>query len=206
MGKVSIGLRGWRFDEEEVFTDDGKLRPLEEMPEDASDRISRLTALVNSPCHACWLIHGDENVEKCNVARVVYGEPLSEVLLCDDHEANFVYWYRERGGDRYRGDPELQDAFHEWFLDGGRAPEDYAGVEHVETAPEDLPDVQGPDPSVLDVELPEERRERIDLREGEVLRGADATRDDAAAADGEADEDDLDLEDADVDLSRDYPS
>ncbi|PSP75437.1 hypothetical protein BRC81_15535 [Halobacteriales archaeon QS_1_68_20] len=201
MGKVSIGLRGWRFDEDEVFSDDGKLRPLEEMPEDASDRISRLTALVNSPCHACWLIHGDENVEECNVARVVYGEPLSEVLLCDGHEADFVYWYRERGGDEYRGDPELQDAFHEWFVDGGRAPEDYGGIEHVRTAPEDLPDVQGPDPSVLDVELPEEKRERIDLREGEVYRGEEADRDE------DADEaEDVELDDADVDLSQDYPS
>ena len=40
-------------------------------------------------------------------------------------------------------DPELQDAFHEWFLDGGRAPDDYEGIEHVETDPMAVPYVSG---------------------------------------------------------------
>jgi len=68
MGKVSIGLRGWRFDEDEVFDDEGRYRPLDEMPRDVADRISRLTGLVTSPCHACFLLHGESEIAACNVA------------------------------------------------------------------------------------------------------------------------------------------
>ena len=39
MGKVSIALRGWRFDEAAVFTNDGELRPLDEMDQDTRERI-----------------------------------------------------------------------------------------------------------------------------------------------------------------------
>jgi len=140
MSKVSIGLRGWRFEESDVFTPDGEVRPLDEMPPDARERVLRLSALVGSPCNACWLIHGDENIAQCNVAEVVYGEPLAEVVLCADHEPDFLYWYREAGGSAYRGSEDLEDAFYEWFVDGNRAPADYAGMEHVETDPEAVPE------------------------------------------------------------------
>ena len=156
MAKVSIGLRGWRFDESDVFEDDGSFKPVPEMPPDARQRIVRLAALVTKPCDACWLVHGDENIERANVADVVYGEPLSEVLLCSDHEPDFLYWYREEGGAEYRGEAELQDAFYGWFDDGGRAPDGYAGLEHVETDPDDLPDPPSPDridPDDLDVDM-----------------------------------------------------
>ena len=189
MGKVSIGLRGWRFDEDEVFTEDGEYRPMDEIPADPRKRLVRLQALVASPCDACWLIHGDENVHECNVAEVVYGEPLGEVILCSDHEPDFLYWFSETGGDRFKGQQELQDEFHEWFADGGRAPEGYGGVEHVETDPDDVPEPPEPDMEEMNVDVPEEERERIDLRNMEVETGADA----------DADEDDFDL-------SRDYPS
>jgi len=139
MGKVSIGLRGWRFEEAEVFTPDGRLRPLDEMSDDDARRVSRLSALVGTPCHACWLIHGDADIAACNPAAVVYGEPMAEVVLCAAHEPDFLYWYREAGGEAHRGEETLQDAFHEWFLDGGRAPDGYAGLEHVDTDPTDLP-------------------------------------------------------------------
>ncbi|WP_115862680.1 hypothetical protein [Halorussus litoreus] len=181
MGKVSIGLRGWRFDEDELFTDEGEFRPMDEIPDDARNRLARLQALVNSPCDACWLIHGDEGLEQCNVAEIVYGEPMSEVVLCADHEADFVYWFAEAGGDRYKGEQELQDEFHEWFADGGRAPEGYGSVEHVETDPEDVPDPSNVDQDALTVDVPEEDQERIDLREP------------------------LDVDD-DLDLDADYPS
>jgi hypothetical protein len=141
---VSIGLRGWRFEEDDVFTPDGEVRPLDEMPPDARDRVLRLSALVGSPCDACWLIHGDENIERCRDADVVYGEPMAEVILCTPHESDFLYWYREEGGSIYRGSEDLEDAFYEWFADGGRAPEGYAGIEHVDTDPEHLP--EPPDP------------------------------------------------------------
>jgi hypothetical protein len=140
MSKVSIGLRGWRFEESEVFTPDGEYRPLAEMPPDTRTRVQRLAALVGSPCHACWLLHGDAGLDDCNVARVVYGEPNAEVVTCDDHESDFLYWYRECGGSEHRGDPSLQDAFHAWFTDGGRAPEGYGGDDHVDTDPAELPD------------------------------------------------------------------
>lgn len=140
MGKVSIGLRGWRFSESDVFGSDGRFKPFDEMPEDVASRISRLTALVNAPCHACYLVHGAGHFGACNVAEVVYGEPMDEVVLCADHETDFLYWYREAGGERLRGDPALADAFHEWFDGGGRAPEGYEGMEHVDTDPEHLPE------------------------------------------------------------------
>jgi hypothetical protein len=200
MGKVNIGLRGWRFEEEEVFTEEGEFRPVDEIPDDPRKRLVRLQALVGSPCDACWLIHGDENLHKCNVAEVVYGEPLSEVVLCREHEPDFLYWFGEAGGSQFKGEERLQDEFHEWFLDDGRAPEGYGGLEHVETDPDDIPEPPEPDQEALNVELPEEEQERIDLR------GMDL--------DGEDDEDDEESEplpaDADLDddlhLGQDYPS
>lgn len=164
MGKVSIGLRGWRFDESEVFDADGQLRPLDEMPADAATRVSRLSALVGSPCDACWLIHGDENLSDCNTAQIVYGEPMAEVVLCQSHEGDFLYWYREAEGEAYRGTEEFQDVFHEWFAEGGRAPEGYGGIEHVDTAPHDVPDPDI-DEDALTVDTADEDTERIDLRD-----------------------------------------
>jgi hypothetical protein len=139
MGKISIGLRGWRFDEEEVIDENGEIRPLEQMEPDTRYRIVRLTTLVGEPCDACWLIHGQENAARCNPTDVVYGEVLGEVTVCAEHEADFLYWYREAGGSQYRGEKALQDEFHEWFADGGRAPEGYGGIEHVETDPDSVP-------------------------------------------------------------------
>ncbi len=166
MGKVSIGLRGWRFDEETVFTDSGELRSLDEMPRDTRNRIIRLSKLVDAPCDACWLIHGDEALAECNVASVVYGEPLAEAVLCQDHEADLLYWYRHCGGDEYRGTPEFQTAFHEWFDAGNRAPDTYDPDVHVDTAPRSLPSFDPPgnmEPVVTPEDLGMDR-DRVDLR------------------------------------------
>jgi hypothetical protein len=138
MAKVSIGLRGWRFDEDEVFDAEGNVRPLAEMDDDTVYRLVRLSAILGEPCDACWLEEGD--VEACNPAAIVYGEPLHEVVLCGKHEADFLYWFREEGGEEYAGSEELQDAFHEWFVDGNRAPEGYGGLDHIEQNPEELPE------------------------------------------------------------------
>jgi hypothetical protein len=189
MAKVSIGLRGWRFEESEVFTEDGEFKSLDEIPEDPRERLVRLTYLVEQPCDACYLIHGEADVERCAQAAIVYGEPGDELLLCDDHEADFLYWYREEGGKTYRGEPLFRDRFHEWFADGGRAPEGYGGLDHVETDPETLPDP--PDPQEIQRRLNEDfEGRRIDLREG-----------DESGGDGDGD---IDLDD--VDLGTDYPS
>ncbi|WP_254274069.1 hypothetical protein [Haloarcula marina] len=142
MGKVNIGLRGWRFDED-VLDEDGDVRPLVSQEPDVRQRLLVLADRVVDPCDACWLIHGDEEIQECNVAEVIYGEPGGEVVLCSVHESDFLYWFREDGGDGYAGELELQPAFHEWFADGNRAPDGYAGLEHVEedpTAFEDAPD------------------------------------------------------------------
>lgn len=166
MGKVSIGLRGWRFDEEDIFTADGELRSLDDMPADVRNRVIRLSNLVDAPCDACWLIHGDDGIDQCNTASVVYGEPLAEVILCDAHEPDLLYWYRECGGDAHRGKESFQEAFHEWYLEGNRAPEGYAADHHVETAPKSLPSfdrVGDMDPVVTPEDLGMER-DRIDLR------------------------------------------
>jgi len=140
MGKVSIGLRGWRFEEDEVFDEEGNVRPLAEMDQDTMYRLVRLSAIVGEPCDACWLEHGDENVEQVNSAAIVYGEPLYEVVLCDEHERDFLYWFREEGGSELAGSEALQDAFHEWFVDGNRAPGGYGGLEHVQESPDSVPD------------------------------------------------------------------
>jgi len=192
MAKVSIGLRGWRFEESEVFTEDGEFKPLDEIPEDPRERLVRLTYLVEQPCDACYLIHGDEEIERSAQAAIVYGEPGDELLLCGDHEADFLYWYREDGGKAYRGEPTFRDQFHEWFADGGRAPEGYGGMEHVETDPGALPDP--PDPEEIHRRLNEDfEGRRINLREG---------WDD----EDETEDADLDLDLDDVDLGTDYPS
>ncbi|MDG5776016.1 hypothetical protein VB773_14555 [Haloarculaceae archaeon H-GB2-1] len=140
MGKVSIGLRGWRFDEDEVFDAEGELRELGKMEPDTRQRIVRLSAFIGEPCDACFLEHGQADVDQCNVGAVIYGEPLGEVLLCEDHEADFLYWFREDGGSEFKGETELRDRFHEWFMKGGRAPEGYAGLEHVDEEPDRIPD------------------------------------------------------------------
>jgi hypothetical protein len=137
MGKVSIALRGWRFEEDEVFDDDGRIRPLEEVEESTRERLIRLRVVAGEPCDACYLVNEDK--ADCNVARIVYGEPLSEVLLCPDHETEFLYWFREAGGTEFRGDSQFADIFHEWFAAGNRAPDGYGGIEHVDTDPDRIP-------------------------------------------------------------------
>jgi len=190
MAKVSIGLRGWRFEESEVFTEDGEFKPLDEVPEEPRERLVRLTYLVEQPCDACYLIHGEEAIARCAQAAIVYGEPGDELLLCADHEADFLYWYREAGGNAYRGEPTFRDRFHEWFADGGRAPDGYEGLEHVDTDPDGLP--APPDPEEIHRRLNEEfEGQQIDLHEW----------DDADESEGA---DDVDLDD--VDLGADYPS
>jgi len=164
MGKVSIGLRGWRFDESEIFTDSEEFKPLEEIPEDPRQRLLRLSRLVEQPCDACYLIHGEAEKQRCNPAAFVYGEPMDEVVLCADHEPDFIYWYQNEGGSDLRGEPEFADAFHQWFADGNRAPEGFGGVDHVETDPERLPEPPSPEEIQQRLEADYEPRE-IDLLE-----------------------------------------
>lgn len=165
MGKVSIAFRGWRFDEGEVFDENGDFRALDEMSRDTSRRLVRLSVLKDLPCDACWLVHGDENIRRCREPTVVYGEPMSEVLLCDEHERDFYYWYQEAGGSEYAGSEAFEDAFHEWFADGNRAPDEYESPEHVETEPDRVPEPDVPDPSAFNRELPEDEQVNIDLRD-----------------------------------------
>jgi len=190
MSKVSVGLRGWRFDEDEIFTDDGLFRELGEIPLDARQRLIRLVFLVEKPCDACRIQHGEDELQRARQAAAVYGEPGEEVLLCDDHEAEFIYWYQEAGGSAYRGDPALADAFCEWFSDGGRAPEAFA-VEHVETDPDELP--EPPDGEEIQAKLEENfEPERIDLTQ--YVDDADDVPADEDETVSEEDLDDLDTE------------
>jgi hypothetical protein len=188
MTKVSIGLRGWRFDEDEVFDGEGGYRPRSEMDDDTRERLERLPMLLDQPCDVCYLGDGDADAEPA----AVYGEPGAEVLVCDDHEATFYYWFLEAGGDEYEGSPDLQDAFHEWVAAGNSEPDWYEGPQHVETDPESLPD-PGPDtsqvevgePVPVNVDLPEDEQSEINLIE--------ATEFDEDVAD-------------DLDLDADYPT
>jgi hypothetical protein len=194
MAKVSIGLRGWRFEESEVFTEDDEFKPLGEMSDDARRRLIRLSYLVEKPCDACYLVHGEAEKRRCNQARIVYGEPMDEVLLCDEHEADFLYWFREAGGRELRGEEEFRDAFHEWFHGGGRAPDGYAGLEHVETDPTGLP--RPPGPEELNKRLNENyegKRKKIDFRTGTITYVDDDESDDA-------------VDDVGIDFDREYPT
>jgi hypothetical protein len=226
MAKVSIGLRGWRFEESDVFTDEGEFRPLDEVPREPRQRLVRLERLLGRPCDACYLLHGEAEKRRCREAAVVYGEPFEEVLLCEPHESDFLYWFREVGGRELAGEEGFGDAFHEWFADGGRAPEGYGGVEHVDTDPEGLPET--PDPKELQrrVEAAEgfETR-RVAARatgpDADAARGRDADADgidgggDATGTgtgtetengDGEGDGDGDEDDEFDLDLGRDYPT
>src|SRR6056297_2576915 len=191
MGKVSIGLRGWRFEESEIFTDSEEFKPLEEIPEDPRQRLLRLSRLVEQPCDACYLTFGEADKQRCNPSAYVYGEPMDEVVLCADHEPDFVYWYQNEGGSDLRGEPEFADAFHQWFADGNRAPEGFGGVDHVETDPEALPDLPTPEEIHDRLEADYEPRE-IDLRE--YVDEPDEPTDEANRVDDELDDLDLDTE------------
>lgn len=195
MAKVSVGLRGWRFDEEDIFTDDDELKPLDEIPEGPRERLVRLVKLVEEPCDVCYLDHGESEIHRCNQAEIVYGEPRGEVLLCPTHEPEFVYWFREAGGSEHKGTLEFGDRFHEWIAAGNGAPEGYASVEHVDEDPDALPDP--PDQQEIQERIEEGfDGERIDIRE---LAGVDRPDEDERLSED-------DLADADVDLSTDYPS
>jgi len=194
MAKVSVGLRGWRFEESEIFTDDEEFKPLEEIPEDPRQRLLRLSRLVELPCDACYLIHGEADKKQCNPAAFVYGEPMDEVVLCADHEPDFIYWYQKAGGSDLRGEPEFADSFHSWFADGNRAPEEFGGVDHVETDPEGLPEPPSPEELQERLEADYERSE-IDLREY-------IDEDKPTDEDDRIDDEELD----DLDLDTSYPT
>jgi hypothetical protein len=193
MAKVSVGLRGWRFDEEEVFTDEGEWAPLDEMSDDTRNRLLRLGLLMDQPCDACYLEHGEEEKQRANPADIVYGEPGDEVLLCSAHEPDFLYWFREAGGSEFAGEERFRDEFHEWFAAGNRAPEGYGPDEHVEEAPDEMPNLPGPEEAQRRLEQSTEFEEkRYDLRPPEHT-------------DEEAEEED-ELDVADLDLDTEYPS
>jgi hypothetical protein len=197
MPKVSIGLRGWRFDEADIVSEDGVLKPLDEIPEEPRERLVRLVGLVDEPCDVCYLEHGEEAAHRCAEAAIVYGEPGGEVLLCDAHESELVYWYREAGGADYAGEQTFGDRFHEWVAAGNEAPAGYESVEHVEEDPEGLPEL----PDQLEVQRRMEENfegRRIDIR---ALAGDEPTETELA--------DSLDeetLAESDVDLSTEYPT
>ena len=194
MGKVSIGLRGWRFEEADIFNDDGLFKQLEEIPEDDRKRLLRLISLVEQPCDACRLVHGEDEIHRATPAAIVYGEPNNEVVLCEEHEADFRYWYQKAGGSEFRGTESFDDAFEEWFDDGGRAPAEFGAVDHVATDPEALPDP--PDAAELNAILSENHEpERIDLREYVDDETAAAAND--ALADGVIEQTDTEYPTAD---------
>jgi hypothetical protein len=190
MAKVSIGLQGWRFEESEVFTEEGAYRPFDAMDEDVRNRLIRLDALVGAPCDACWLETRDRG--ECNTARYVYGEPLAEVVVCEAHEPDFVYWFQEADGRAVAGESDFDDHFHRWFADGNRAPEGFEGMEYVATHPDELPDPPSVDPEDVDLEVGEVE-ERIDVRS--VVDDGGEDGDDEAGP----------PVDDDLDLSTDYP-
>jgi len=194
MSKVSIGLRGWRFNEADIIAADGTIKPLDAIPKEPRERLLRLVGLIEEPCDVCYLEHGDAEIHRCTQAAIVYGEPGGEVLLCQAHEREFLYWFREAGGKAHAGEQSFGDRFHEWVAAGNEAPADYDSLEHVEADPEGLPDL--PDQAEIQARLEEDfEGRRIDIR---ALAGEEP--DESEKLDEET------LEDADVDLSTEYPS
>ena len=162
MGKVNIGLRGWRFDED-ILNEEGRVRPLATMEPEDRQRILVLADRVVDPCDGCWLEYGEDKIEECNVAEAIYGEPRGEVVLCSVHEPDFLYWFREAGGSAYAGEVKLREAFHQWFLDGNRAPEDYEGLDHVDEDPTALPDAPASSEAIPGFEEELESMDQEDL-------------------------------------------
>lgn len=190
MAKVSVGLRGWRFDEEELFTDEGQWTPIDDLSPDTRDRLLRISILMDQPCDACYLIHGEDEIRRCNRSAIVYGEPGDEVLLCEDHESDFLYWFREEGGRELAGEELFRDEFHEWFAAGNRGPEDYGPDEHVETDPEALPDLPSPqEAQEMLEEAADYEKERYDLLEAAGVKRSDE-----------------DLDDSGIDFDTEYPT
>ncbi|MFB6283315.1 MAG: hypothetical protein ABEK59_05185 [Halobacteria archaeon] len=113
--KISIGLRGWRFNPDDVFDADGNLKSPEEIPEDQRERIARLPDIIGNACHVCMLLNPDEGWDEWTKATVVYGEPRHEVLTCDDHEPVFETWFFDEGGEALKGSDNLADTFHAWI-------------------------------------------------------------------------------------------
>lgn len=113
--KICIGLRGWKFNPDDVLTEKGELKALEEMSEHDRLRIVRLSEIIGNACHVCMLKNPEEGWDKWKKATVVYGEPTSEVLLCDEHESVFEIWFFEKGGKTYKGKEEMAEKFHEWL-------------------------------------------------------------------------------------------
>lgn len=150
MAKVSIGLRGWRFEESEIFTEDGDFKPLDQIPREVRNRLARIPVLMDMPCHACYAIHGDADIDRCTVPSVVWGEPMGEVVLCTAHEPDFHYWFTEKGGRDFAGSESLREAFVAWFEAGNRAPPDHEGMEYVDTDPEAVPRPPVPEPDAMD--------------------------------------------------------
>ena len=112
--KVCIGLRGWRFNPDDVFDSEGRIKKPEDIPEGQRERIARLSDIVGNACHVCMLLHPDAGWDEWVKADVVYGEPRHEVLMCDEHEDVFETWFFDEGGKALKGSEELQYEFHEW--------------------------------------------------------------------------------------------
>ncbi|WP_284008701.1 hypothetical protein [Haloarcula pelagica] len=168
--KVNIGLRGWRFDDD-VLDDDGRVRPLGTLDPETRQRLLVLARRVVDPCDACRMVEGAAT-EDCNVAEVIYGEPNGEVVLCSAHEPDFIYWFRELGGDEYAGETDMRRAFHEWFVEGGRAPEDYEGLEHVDEDPTAVPEAPSRSEAIPGIE------EELDAVDEDDLASIDIDLDD----------------------------
>ncbi len=87
MGKVSIGLHGWRFDESELFGDDDEWRSLEAMSPDTRKRLLRLQTVIGKPCDACYLIHGEAELLD-DIRPEFEGEGVKKVGSRDDGDAD----------------------------------------------------------------------------------------------------------------------
>lgn len=189
MNKVNIGLRGWRFEEAEVFGDDGRVRPIGTMPDDTKTKVLRLAERIGDPCDACWLEWGRDDPSRCRQGEAIYGEPGGEVLVCRTHEPDFIYWFREEGGADLAGDVAFGEAFHDWYVDGGRAPEGYEGIEHVDEDPDGVPTAPDPNEALPGLEeeikrIDEEDLSGLDIDLDEFDVGEDDATGDAPDVDG----------------------
>jgi hypothetical protein len=111
MAKVSVGLRGWRFDEEEIFTDDGELKPLDEIPEEP--RESLYAALLR--VHLATDLAARDTVIDLYSVHAFPRPVLRELIVAvEDSAAWAEAWAR---GERLTGNDAVDALLERWELE-----------------------------------------------------------------------------------------
>ncbi len=114
---------------------DGRVRPLRPGAGN-SPAVRVLAERVSTPVTPAGLFTATKTSNSAT-SRIVYGEPMGEVLVCSDHEADFLYWFREEGGEPTAAKRRSAE-FHEWFQGGNRVHRMEHSDVHVQRTPAEV--------------------------------------------------------------------